>query len=83
MRRRGHHRGPDQELRRFIIATPKLPAGLIADIRKLAEEFGAAHAEGGYEPRSQELREFHLDRFVRWLEGTYDPATDKGKRLAP
>lgn len=64
------------------MANPKLPAGLISDLRQLAEQYGRAHEQGGYEPRSKELREFHLDRFLMWLEGRYDPATDKGKRLA-
>ncbi|MFF3869094.1 hypothetical protein [Micromonospora sp. NPDC001898] len=65
------------------MATPKLPAGLISDLRQLAEQYGQAHEVGGYEPRSKELREFHLDRFLLWLEGRYDPATDKGKRITP
>ncbi|SIR97038.1 hypothetical protein [Micromonospora avicenniae] len=64
------------------MANPKLPAGLISDLRQLADQYGRAHERGGYEPRSKELREFHLDRFLMWLEGRYDPATDKGKRLA-
>lgn len=65
------------------MSTPKLPAGLISDLRHLADEYGQAHEDGGYEPRSKELREFHLNRFLMWLEGRYDPAVDKGRRIVP
>ncbi|MEU8158076.1 hypothetical protein AB0B94_30855 [Micromonospora sp. NPDC048986] len=72
--------GPPKEA---TIATPKLNAGQIADLRAFAEEFLAAHETGGYADNSMRIREGNLRGFLLFLEGKYDPATDKGKRRTP
>ncbi|MDG4792046.1 hypothetical protein O7626_40230 [Micromonospora sp. WMMD1102] len=63
--------------------TPKLPADQIAQLRRLADEYVAAHEDGPYAAKTTKDRGGHAHRFVDYLEGRYDPATDYGKRIVP
>lgn len=63
--------------------TPKLPADLIAQLRTLMDDYITAHEAGGYTPGAIAMRRGYNDRFMDYLEGRYNPATDKGKRIVP
>lgn len=65
------------------MATPKLPAAQITQLRKLADDYVEGHEQGGYAPGAVAMRRGYTDRFIDYLEGRYDPAADKGKRIAP
>lgn len=62
------------------MVTPKLPAGTIAQLRALVDDFLEAHKTGGYADNSMRIREGNLNGFLLFLEGKYDPATEKGQR---
>lgn len=63
--------------------TPKLPADVIAQLRKFADDYVEGHEQGGYAPGAVAMRRGYTDRFIDFLEGRYDPAVDKGKRIKP
>ncbi len=65
------------------MSTPKLPAEQIAALRVLADEYVDRHVVGGYTSGSVAMRRGYTDRFIDFLEGRYDPAVDKGRRIVP
>lgn len=58
--------------------TPKMTPAQIAELRKHADAYLEAHRDGGYADNSIAMREGGLRYFIAYLEGKYDPATDKG-----
>ncbi|MEU7978294.1 hypothetical protein AB0B63_07150 [Micromonospora sp. NPDC049081] len=65
------------------MSTPKLPAEQIAALRVLADEYEQGHRDGSYAEKTVESRVGHANRFIDFLEGRYDPAVDKGRRIVP
>jgi hypothetical protein len=60
------------------MATPKLDAATLAQLRSLHADFEKELATGGYTQRVQEARSDHALDFILFLEGRFSPATDKG-----
>ncbi|WP_157630216.1 hypothetical protein [Salinispora arenicola] len=60
--------------------TPRLNSDQINELRKHADAYLKAHKDGGYASNSIDMREFNVHRFIDFLEGKYDPATEKGRR---
>lgn len=65
------------------MATPKLPANVIAQLRQLADEYEQEHRDGGYGEKTVDSRIGHANRFIDYLEGRFNPRTDYGKRIVP